>query len=95
MGSTGIRPIAPNGSRQRSFTTRPSLCQKDRRRISGSARLVGLEGLAGWLPSLLDRWEDPDVREAILFAARATGTEASVLGLSAHLLLVAERGSDR
>ena len=56
--------------------------------------LVGLEGFAGWLPGLLDRWEEPEVREAILFAARATGTEASVAGLSAHLLLVAEHRSD-
>jgi ubiquinone/menaquinone biosynthesis C-methylase UbiE len=56
--------------------------------------VVGLEGFAGWLPSLLDRWEEPDVRDAILFAARATGTEASVTGMSAHLLLVAQRGAD-
>ena len=53
--------------------------------------VVGLEGLAGWLPDLAESWEDPATREAVLFSARATGTEPSLLGLSAHLLLVAER----
>ncbi len=53
--------------------------------------VVGVEGLAGWLPDVVDRWDDPGVEETILFSARATGTDPSVLGLSAHLLLVAER----
>jgi ubiquinone/menaquinone biosynthesis C-methylase UbiE len=53
---------------------------------------VGLEGLAGWLPQLADRWGDPDDREAILWAARAVESEPSLAGLSAHLLLIAVRG---
>lgn len=53
--------------------------------------VVGLEGLAGWLPNLAARWSDPSARETILFSARAIEDEASLLGLSAHLLLVAER----
>ena len=51
--------------------------------------LVGIEGLAGWLGSLGDRWETVDGREAILYAATAVESEPSLLGLSAHLLAVA------
>ncbi len=51
--------------------------------------LVGLEGLAGWLGNLADRWENEQGRTTILYAARAVESEPSVLGLSAHLLAVA------
>jgi SAM-dependent methyltransferase len=51
--------------------------------------LVGIEGLAGWLGNLGDRWETPEGRETILFSARAVESEPSVLGLSGHLLAVA------
>jgi len=51
--------------------------------------LVGLEGLGGWLPQLSSRWDDPASRDRIVWAARVIGTEPSLLGLSAHLLLVA------
>jgi SAM-dependent methyltransferase len=49
---------------------------------------LGVEGVAGWLHPLLDDWDDPAVRDTILFAARATEAEPSVLGASAHLLMV-------
>jgi ubiquinone/menaquinone biosynthesis C-methylase UbiE len=55
--------------------------------------LVGVEGLAGWLPGLDERWADPEAREIILFSARATETEPALAGLSAHLLLVAQRAA--
>jgi ubiquinone/menaquinone biosynthesis C-methylase UbiE len=54
--------------------------------------LVGLEGLAGWLPNVADRWGDREAREVILGAARAVEAEPSLLGLSAHLLVVATPG---
>jgi ubiquinone/menaquinone biosynthesis C-methylase UbiE len=54
--------------------------------------LVGLEGLAMWLPQLASRWANPDDREAILWSARAIEPEPSLAGLSAHLLLVATCG---
>ena len=53
--------------------------------------VLGLEGLAGWLPDLDGRWSDPSSREVILDSARAVEEEPCLLGLSAHLLLVAER----
>jgi SAM-dependent methyltransferase len=53
--------------------------------------LVGIEGFAGWLPQLKDRWQDESGREAILFSARAIEAEACLLGLSPHLLLVGRR----
>jgi ubiquinone/menaquinone biosynthesis C-methylase UbiE len=58
--------------------------------------LLGLEGLAAYLPHLAQRWDDPDARSAILYSARATEREPALLGLSAHLLCVARRpyGSD-
>jgi hypothetical protein len=51
--------------------------------------LVGLEGLAMWLPRLASRWAGPDDRETILWSARAIEPEPSLAGLSARLLLVA------
>jgi len=53
--------------------------------------LVGLEGLAGWLGQLASRWDDPRDRERILWSAAAVESEPSLIGLSAHLLLVARR----
>ena len=52
--------------------------------------LVGVEGLAGWLPRLSERWESEEGREAILYAARAVEQEPTLMGLSSHLLLIAE-----
>ena len=56
--------------------------------------VLGLEGLAGWLSNLAGRWSDRATRETILFSARAIEREACLLGLSAHLLLVANGPSD-
>lgn len=52
--------------------------------------LIGLEGLAGFLPQLQERWEDTDAVETLLYSARAVEREPGLVGLSAHLLLVAE-----
>jgi ubiquinone/menaquinone biosynthesis C-methylase UbiE len=51
--------------------------------------VIGVEGLAGWLPQLADRWATPADREVILQAARAVESETSLMGLSAHLIAVA------
>jgi SAM-dependent methyltransferase len=54
--------------------------------------LVGVEGLAGWLPQLADQWSNPEGREAILQSARSVESEPSLLGLSAHLIAVTRSG---
>jgi ubiquinone/menaquinone biosynthesis C-methylase UbiE len=51
--------------------------------------LVGLEGLAGWLPNLDEQWETEEGRATILYSARAVEHQPSVRGLSGHLLAVA------
>jgi ubiquinone/menaquinone biosynthesis C-methylase UbiE len=51
--------------------------------------LVGIEGIAGWLPHLDQRWSDPADRELIVWSARVVEAEPSLLGLSGHLLAVA------
>lgn len=51
--------------------------------------LVGIEGLAGWLTGLGDRWDTQDGRDVILSSARAIESEPALLGLSGHLLAVA------
>jgi hypothetical protein len=53
------------------------------------ADVFGVEGLAGWMAHLAPRWASVDDRRTILEAARAIETEPSLLGLSAHLLLIA------
>jgi SAM-dependent methyltransferase len=57
--------------------------------------LVGVEGMAYWMPGLRDRWDTDDGREAILFAARAVESEPSLLGLSPHLIAVARAADSR
>ncbi len=89
--NTAIRPIVRNGSRRRSSIARTTSFREGLEAGLLVREVVGVEGLAGWLPDVVDRWDDPGVEETILFSARATGTDPSVLGLSAHLLLVAER----
>jgi SAM-dependent methyltransferase len=51
--------------------------------------LVGVEGMAAWLPTLEGRWNDALDREVILEAARQVEGEPTLRGLSPHLLLVA------
>jgi SAM-dependent methyltransferase len=51
--------------------------------------LLGVEGLAGWLPQLERRWQDAADRELIVWAARVVEAEPSLLGVSSHLLAVA------
>jgi ADP-ribose pyrophosphatase YjhB (NUDIX family)/ubiquinone/menaquinone biosynthesis C-methylase UbiE len=51
--------------------------------------LVGIEGLAGWLPRLADHWDDPAGRDRILWSAQMVESDPATLGLSGHLLAVA------
>jgi SAM-dependent methyltransferase len=51
--------------------------------------VVGLEGLAGYLPHLAARWDDETDRNTILWSARAVENEPALIGLSAHLLVLA------
>lgn len=51
--------------------------------------VVGVEGLAHWLPHLDEHWSTPEGKETILFAARAVESEPSLIGLSGHLIAVA------
>jgi hypothetical protein len=53
--------------------------------------ILGVEGLAGRLPQLGERWASPEGRDAILFSARAVESDPSLSGLSAHMLAVTRR----
>lgn len=55
--------------------------------------LVGLEGVGFALPEeeLTRRWADPSGRTALLEAAARTGRVPELLGISAHMLLLARR----
>lgn len=57
--------------------------------------LFGLEG-PGWiLPDFADRWADPPGREELIRVARALESEPSIVGASAHLLVVAHKTAPR
>lgn len=57
----------------------------------GVEGLYGVEG-PGWiLPDLVERWNDPDRREIILQVARVLESEPSVIGCSAHLIVVGRK----
>jgi 2-polyprenyl-3-methyl-5-hydroxy-6-metoxy-1,4-benzoquinol methylase len=49
--------------------------------------VLGVEGLAGWLDDLADRFTE--LEESIMFSARAVEAEPSLIGLSPHLLAIA------
>ncbi len=53
--------------------------------------VLGLEGLAGWLPHLDARWQDAHDRRVILDVLAALESEPSLRGASAHLLGVGIR----
>lgn len=55
--------------------------------------LVGVEGLAAYLPQLSDAWQNRANRELILWAAQSIESEPTLLGLSPHLLLMATTAS--
>jgi ubiquinone/menaquinone biosynthesis C-methylase UbiE len=53
--------------------------------------LYGVEG-PGWMfPDFDDRWNDTERREVLLHVARALESEPSVLGSSAHLIVIGRR----
>jgi hypothetical protein len=52
--------------------------------------LVGVEGPGGYMKHLVERWDTPEDREAILYAARAVESEPSIIGMSGHLLAIGE-----
>jgi len=56
--------------------------------------LVGVEGPGWLLPDLDARWRDPAERERLLWAARALEREPTLLGLSAHVLVVGRKPTD-
>jgi len=55
--------------------------------------LLGVEGLAGWLPQLAGEWERPERRAVILESARSVESEPSLLGLSGHLIAVTRKSA--
>lgn len=56
--------------------------------------LLGVEGIAGWLPQLEARWAGERDRETILEATRLVEAEPTLMGLSAHLLAIARAPGD-
>ena len=80
------------------FTTAYFHRPEDLRREVGDAGfdvegLYGVEG-PGWILSdLADRWKDPERREILLQVARALESEPSVIGCSAHLIVVGRKPS--
>ena len=53
--------------------------------------LYGVEGPAWILGDLEERWKDPERRDLLLQVARALESEPSVLGSSAHLIVVGRK----
>jgi ubiquinone/menaquinone biosynthesis C-methylase UbiE len=53
--------------------------------------LVGVEGIAPWIPGLAEQWLDPARRDVIIDAARHVEHEPDLLGVSPHLLAIGHR----
>lgn len=56
--------------------------------------LLGVEGIAAWIPRLQRSWPDQERREIIIEAARAIESEPSLRGLGPHIIAVARPASD-
>jgi SAM-dependent methyltransferase len=56
--------------------------------------VLGVEGIASWIPRLAKSWADPERREIIIEAARTIESEPTLLGLGPHLLVVATNPSN-
>lgn len=52
-------------------------------------QVAGVEGMAAWLPSLDDHWDDPPRRQVLVDAARRTQDEPGLAALSPHHVVVA------
>jgi SAM-dependent methyltransferase len=53
--------------------------------------LYGIEGPAWILPDFEERWNDPERREMVLQVARALESEPSILGCSAHMMVIGRK----
>jgi ubiquinone/menaquinone biosynthesis C-methylase UbiE len=70
------------------FHTPDGLAEEIERAGFSGTTVYGVEG-PGW--PLRQEWADPQRREQILYAARSTETQPSLIGFSAHLIAVATR----
>lgn len=66
----------------------------DEAREAGFAesKVYGVEGASWLVPNFDEWWENPEHRERLLESARALETEPSMIGISAHLMVVSRRG---
>ncbi len=62
--------------------------------ITKDVTVIGVEGPAWLLADFEDRWADDALRQDILDVARALESEASILGVSAHLLGTGHKPAD-
>ncbi|HEY9515683.1 MAG TPA: methyltransferase domain-containing protein [Gemmatimonadaceae bacterium] len=53
--------------------------------------LYGVEGPGWMLPDFIDRWNDAERRDVLVRVARALESEPSVIGCSAHLIVVGRK----
>jgi len=54
-------------------------------------QVLGVEGIGEWLTDFDERWADPALRYDLLDVARRLEAEPSIVGMSAHLLVVGRR----
>ena len=54
--------------------------------------VLGVEGIASWIPRVERWWQEPERRQVIIDAARAIESEATLLGLGPHLVAIARKG---
>jgi SAM-dependent methyltransferase len=54
-------------------------------------RVLGVEGIATWIPPVGGWWKDPERRQVIIDAARAIESEPTLLGLGPHLVAIARK----
>lgn len=53
--------------------------------------VLGVEGIATWIPRVEGWWSNPERRQVIIDAARAIESEPTLLGLGPHLIAIASK----
>ncbi|HSJ70887.1 MAG TPA: methyltransferase domain-containing protein [Acidimicrobiia bacterium] len=53
--------------------------------------VLGVEGIATWIPGIDLWWKDPERRQVVIDAARAIESEPTLLGLGPHVVAIARK----
>ena len=91
MENTSTRGKSPTILRPHTCTDRKNYQRRLKKRDFNHLKTAGLEGPAWLLGDLEERWSDIEDRKIILDALRLIENESTLMGISAHILAIAQK----